>query len=115
MAVTPINIALAPQTMKQVSPTTLGITWNDGHESTYAVRNIRLSCRCANCIDEWTREKILKAESVPEDIKPKKIETVGRYAIQINWSDGHSTGIFTFEQLRSLCECESCQHKNCDH
>jgi DUF971 family protein len=53
----------------------------------------------------------LKEEQVPQDIKPKKMETVGRYALQIDWSDGHNTGIFTFEQLRSQCECESCQQK----
>ena len=112
MAVNPIQIPLAPLALKQVGPYMLGITWNDGHESQYQVRNIRLSCRCANCIDEWTREKILKDESVPQDIKPKKLETVGRYAVQIDWSDGHSSGIFTFEQLRSQCECELCLLKN---
>jgi ATP-binding protein involved in chromosome partitioning len=106
-----MTIPLAPRSLKQLGSQTLGIQWNDGHESTYTVRNIRLSCRCANCVDEWTREKILKDEMIPLDIKPKKLETVGRYALQIDWSDGHSTGIFTFEQLRSQCECESCRHK----
>ena len=107
-----MQIPLAPMNLKQLGPQLLGISWNDGHESQYQVRNIRLSCRCANCVDEWTREKILKDESVPMDIKPKKMETVGRYAIQIDWSDGHNTGIYTFEQLRSQCECESCLKQN---
>jgi DUF971 family protein len=25
---------------------------------------------------------------------------VGNYAVQIHWSDGHSTGIYTWEALR---------------
>ena len=111
MAVNPIQIPLAPTSIKQLGAQLLGISWNDGHESVYEVRNIRLSCRCANCVDEWTREKILKDESVPGNIQPKKVETVGRYALQIDWSDGHNTGIFTFEQLRSQCECETCRQR----
>lgn len=97
--------------MKQLGPAQLGILWNDGHESTYNVRNIRLECRCANCVDEWTREKILKAESVPLDVRPRNIESVGRYAFKIDWSDGHDTGIYTFEQLRMQCECAKCQSR----
>ena len=115
MAVNMLNIPLAPVSLKQIGSQVLGISWNDGHESKYQVRNIRLSCRCANCVDEWTREKILKDETVPLDIRPKKMETVGRYALQIDWSDGHNTGIFTFEQLRSQCECESCLQKRKSH
>lgn len=111
MAVSNQVSPLAPMGLKQLGSDLLGISWNDGHESIYHVRNIRLSCRCANCIDEWTREKLLKDEMVPSDIKPKKLETVGRYALQIDWSDGHNSGIFTFEQLRSQCECESCRHQ----
>ena len=40
--------------------------------------------------------------SVPEDVHPLKLETVGRYALQIDWSDGHSTGIYPFRRLREL-------------
>jgi DUF971 family protein len=29
-------------------------------------------------------------------------ELVGRYALLIRWSDGHDTGIFDYELLRSL-------------
>jgi len=30
---------------------------------------------------------------------------VGRYAVQIAWTDGHDSGIYTFEYLRELCPC----------
>jgi DUF971 family protein len=104
MAVTPV-----PTELIQLSPFELGIAWSDGHQSRYQVRNIRLNCHCANCVDEWTREKRVSEESIPKDIRPSKIESVGRYALNIIWSDGHSTGIYTFEQLRSLCECGVCR------
>ena len=38
-----------------------------------------------------------------------QIGVVGRYAISIQWSDGHDTGIYSYETLRQLCPCEICQ------
>jgi DUF971 family protein len=104
MAVTHVPVEMA-----QLSPTELGIKWSDGHTSRYMVRNIRLNCHCANCVDEWTREKRIKEDQIPLDIQPKQIESVGRYALNFRWSDGHDTGIYTFDQLRSLCECDACR------
>lgn len=101
--------SLFPVELKQLGAKNLGIVWNDGHNSLFNVRKLRLACRCANCIDEWTREKILKDESVPDDIKPVRIEPVGRYAFKFDWTDGHNTGIYTFDVLRKLCECPQCR------
>jgi DUF971 family protein len=95
--------------MKQMDARTLGIIWSDGHLARYTVRSLRLACHCAHCVDEWTREQLLKEESIPQDIKPMKIETVGRYAFKIDWSDGHNTGIYPFDALRKLCECATCK------
>jgi len=100
---------LAPVQLTQLGPQQLGITWSDGHQSRYEVRNLRLNCHCAHCVDEWTREKRIVEDTIPNDIRPQKIESVGRYAFNILWSDGHSTGIYTFDQLRSLCECDACR------
>jgi len=55
-------------------------------------------------VDEWTRERTLDPASVPEDVHPLSIQSVGRYAIQINWSDGHSTGLYTYQRLRAMAE-----------
>jgi DUF971 family protein len=41
---------------------------------------------------------------VPDDVHPLRIEPVGRYAIQIAWSDGHGSGIYPFRRLRTLAE-----------
>jgi ATP-binding protein involved in chromosome partitioning len=96
------NSAVTPRQIRQKGPRALSIVWGDGHESEYDVRELRLACGCAHCIDEWTGEGRLDPASVPEDVRPVKIESVGRYAIQIEWSDGHSSGIYPFPRLREL-------------
>ena len=68
------------------------------------MRAIRLACRCANCIEEMSGRPLLDPTSVPDDVQPLRISGVGRYALQISWSDGHDTGIYTFEQLRELSD-----------
>jgi ATP-binding protein involved in chromosome partitioning len=96
------ELRTTPQAIRQKGPRELAITWRDGHESVYAVRELRLACGCAVCVDEWSGEGRLDPGSVPEDVHPLRIEPVGRYAIQIHWSDGHDTGIYAFERLREL-------------
>lgn len=78
------------------------IRWSDGSEKIFPARFLRLKCPCAMCVDENTGLRILKEPAVPMDVHPLKIEPVGRYAITIQWSDGHSTGIYTWEHLYAL-------------
>ena len=81
------------------------IRWQDGHESVYPARDLRLACPCAGCVDEMTGQLRLIASSVPQNVYPLKIDLVGRYAISIQWSDGHNTGIYAFDRLRKMCPC----------
>jgi DUF971 family protein len=41
-------------------------------------------------------------------LKMLAVEAVGNYAIRINWSDGHNSGIYSYEHFRSICPCEQC-------
>lgn len=93
-----------PDQIRQAGPRSLAITWRDGVESTFDVRALRLACACAHCVDEWTGEYKLDPETVPLDVHPRKIHPVGRYAIQISWSDGHDTGIYAYDRLRTLSD-----------
>ncbi len=86
----------------------LGIVWADGHESNYPGHPLRCACSCALCVEEGTGRKVLRAELVPRDVQSVDVKPVGRYGINIRWSDGHNTGIYTFERLRELCPCGTC-------
>ncbi len=102
----------APKNITQVNETTLGISWNDGHESEYPVKILRENCPCANCIDEWSGKKLIVPGSISESIRPRNLKAVGLYALQFDWSDGHDTGLYTHELLRQLCQCSVCLTKN---
>ncbi len=41
-------------------------------------------------------------------LKMLHVEEVGSYAIRIDWSDGHGTGIYSFDHLRRICPCKEC-------
>ncbi len=94
--------SVQPTSIHQQGPRHLAIDWADGATSLFEIRELRLACGCAQCVDEWTGEDRLDPSTVAEDVHPLSIETVGRYAIQIEWSDGHSTGIYPFDRLREL-------------
>ena len=97
-----MDARLTPVGIAQDGPDQLWIDWNDGHRSTYPVRALRLACRCANCVEEATGRRLIREEDIAPDVRPVRIAPVGRYGIRISWTDGHDTGIHTFEYLRSL-------------
>ena len=99
---------IAPTSIRQASATDLAIGWSDGHSSVYPVRFLRLNCKCALCVEEMSGRPMLDPASVPPDVHPTVINPVGRYAIHITWSDGHTTGIYTYEHLRQICPCPAC-------
>lgn len=78
------------------------IRWRSGEKGVYPARFLRGKCPCASCVDEITGKRIVTEGVLPILVYPTKIEPVGRYAIQIFWSDGHSTGIYTWEKLYAL-------------
>lgn len=98
-----------PRELKQMGSQTLGIVWSDGHNALYSVRQLRLLCPCALCVDEHTLEKKITDAQIPDTILPRMIEPIGRYALKITWNDGHDTGIYPFKKLRSLCSCHTCK------
>ena len=84
------------------------ISWQDEHRSLYSFSYLRRKCPCAACVNEWTGEIRLRPESISEEIHSLAVRPVGNYAIRFDWSDGHTTGIYAFEYLRSLCPCPTC-------
>jgi len=88
---------------------TITISWSDRHLGRYSARDLRLACRCAGCVDEWTHQSLIKPDLVPVTLKPKNIEVMGNYALHFDWSDGHNTGIYTYDFLREVCACDECK------
>jgi DUF971 family protein len=87
----------------------LVIQWNDGQRMVYSWQHLRNSCPCAGCRGERDQPpdpfRLLKpSELLP--LAPVSMNPVGRYAYKIVWSDGHDTGIYTLELLRSLGQPE---------
>jgi DUF971 family protein len=83
-------------------PTHLRVAWPDGRVDQFAARTLRLECPCAACVDEWTNKRTLQPESVPADIKLLEAKPTGNYAVQLHFSDGHQSGIFTWTLLKDL-------------
>ena len=83
------------------------IEWNDGVQHVYSWSVLRKTCPCAACREERSKPEPLLSIIKPEEAqpaRPKSMEPVGRYAYQVSWNDGHSSGIYTFEFLRQLGE-----------
>jgi ATP-binding protein involved in chromosome partitioning len=87
---------------------TITLKWPDGHETRYKARDLRLACRCAGCVEETSGRPLLEPSTIPETVRAKAINMVGQYAISIDWSDGHTTGIYNFRDLRGNCPCDAC-------
>ena len=97
-----------PREIEKVDDDRLRILWDDGHKSEYSFRFLRQNCPCAVCRDEWTGERLVDPETVPENLVAARADVVGNYALSFGFSDGHGTGIFSFEALRKLCRCQEC-------
>lgn len=80
----------------------LGIEWQDHLQQEFGLWKLRAACPCASCVDEWTGEALLDKNTIPEDIAIEHLQSVGRYALGITWSDGHRSGIYTYERLRKM-------------
>ncbi|MFO0918214.1 MAG: DUF971 domain-containing protein [Planctomycetaceae bacterium] len=78
------------------------VGWEGDLSCSIPFKTLRCACPCAVCVDEMTGVRLLKPEDVSEDIAPVRLEPAGNYAIRIAWSDGHSTGIYTWDRLRDL-------------
>jgi DUF971 family protein len=91
------------------------IDWKDGHHSAYGLAYLRDKCPCASCTNAPGAPP--GAQDAPGNpfpmykpvLKMLGVEPVGNYAIRINWSDGHNTGIYSYEHFRRICPCGECR------
>ena len=93
------------------------IDWQNGHHSSYGVGYLRDECPCATCTGAHGTVPQKTDYAAPKTpfqmykpaLKMLNVEPVGNYAIKIYWSDGHSTGIYSYDHLRKICPCQECK------
>jgi DUF971 family protein len=80
------------------------LTWDDGARTEVSGQKLRQNCPCAECVDEWTRQRTLDPAKVPADTKLLSMRPVGNYAVAFQFSDAHQTGIFNWSLLKQLSQ-----------
>ncbi|MEG9435480.1 DUF971 domain-containing protein [Edaphobacter sp. HDX4] len=112
-AVTPAKVRI-----HKTEGTGVEIDWKDGHRSTWNFVWLRNACPCATCHEdrEQSGRKPGEAKPKPQSLlpmyeapaRPLEITPVGKYAVKFKWSDGHESGIYSWEYLRRVCQCGTC-------
>ncbi len=115
-AVTPAKIRV-----KKTEGTGVEIDWQDGHKSAWNFVWLRNACPCATCHEEREKTGRLPGEPKPRPqtllamyeapARPVEVTPVGKYALKFKWTDGHESGIYSWEYLRRACRCEECLAK----
>jgi DUF971 family protein len=95
-----------PIEIRRVGTHSVHIAWADQHRSEYPNRYLRDRCPCAACRG---RKSLPLVGAQGGEIYPVQVGVVGRYALSIQWSDGHDSGIYSYATLRGLCPCATCQ------
>jgi DUF971 family protein len=96
-----------PVEIRRLGVQSVRVVWADGHVSEYENRYLRDHCPCAVC-RESPRRRLPLAPGQSEEMYPAQVSLVGRYAVNLRWSDGHDTGIYSYQTLRELCPCAVC-------
>ena len=78
------------------------VRWPDGSTNTIESRALRASCPCALCVNEFTGQPMLDPTTISDDIHAEGMQPLGNYAIGVTWSDGHSSGIFSWDHLKRV-------------
>lgn len=79
------------------------LEWSNGSKFELPFKYLRGECPCAACIDEWTGQRILDLDTIPETIQPEQMTPSGNYALKFVWSDGHNSGLYTWDHLYEVC------------
>ena len=113
-AVTPLKVRV-----DKSGGTGVEIDWRDGHHSAWSFRWLRDACPCATCHEEREAAGRKPGEAKPkaqtlltmyeEPPRPAEVTPVGKYALKFKWNDGHEAGIYSWEYLRRVCDCQACR------
>ncbi|MBX7167251.1 MAG: DUF971 domain-containing protein [Pirellulales bacterium] len=99
--------APVPSQLQLVDERTLRIEWSDGLVRDYSIQELRTACPCATCREQRLAPRPPSQLTVlsPVEAQPLRLrgmQPVGNYAYGLDFSDGHTSGIYTIELLRTL-------------
>ena len=101
---------MRPTDIQPIGPE-VAIKWDDGSESFVPLEKLRRACPCAGCKGEVDiMGNLYKSPDKP--LSPKAFQlvrftTVGTYAVQPVWADGHNTGIYSYDYLQRVAAAGS--------
>lgn len=96
-----MNIPVLIRKISQKDNHTFTIEWSDGAVNDYRLSHLQRNCPCAGCnVSDHKPANENAAEK--EDVRATRINSVGRYALRIQFSSGCSKGIYSFEMLRDV-------------
>lgn len=92
------------------------VEWRDGHQSRYPFPYLRDQCPCASCRERRAQGQSVAGTRIKSDlpiyqepVRAVTAEPVGHYAVRFDFSDGHTTGIYSFNYFREICPCDDCR------
>lgn len=91
---------------------TLSIDWHDGHASVYRAAYLRFLCPCAGCRGHAPGDVIPPSWEQVRGVGLTGGSPVGGYALNLQFSDGHASGLYAFDRLRAACPCGRCGAKD---
>jgi DUF971 family protein len=98
---------MRPADVQQIG-SELAVKWEDGSESFIPLEKLRRACPCAGCQGEVDiLGQLHKGPDValpPTAFELVRFTSVGGYAIQPVWKDGHASGLFSFDYLKRLAD-----------
>jgi DUF971 family protein len=118
------SVPYDPEHIAISKSTGLQIDWTDNHHSGYPLSYLRDECPCATCTGAHGTMPQKSSYSQPQSdpfpmfkpaLKMIDVEEVGNYALRIIWNDGHSSGIYSWDYLRSICPCGECERKRAEN
>ena len=103
---------MKPQKIKlDKEKTKLILDWNSENQSEISLKYLREECPCANCKGETILLKTIRPPRIQYSnakmFEVKNLEPVGSYGLKITWQDGHDTGIYSWDYLKTLSEDEA--------
>lgn len=90
--------------IQQCDNHSFSVEWSDGLMRRYRLSDLQRCCPCAKCTDEFTGKPLVDPKSINQDVRAIKIKSVGKYGLQIQFTEGCSMGIYSFEHLRNMEE-----------